>query len=257
MESRTPSPGTTLLVSLLVALIDENPNNPRQNFDLIELQALGNSLLKGQKTPIRVFEKPGGRYGLIAGHRRLRAARMVGLDKLQAIIEPEPTSADQVIQDQVVEQAHHTDYTVVEQIEAIIAIMQARNCGLDAVLEDMDITPSTTAKIRSVANKLDKSLFALVLEKKLPFSSAYLISRVPDAAKQIELANLGLKRSALEPLIDNILGNTKKANKPEFLRGRNGKAELKGADKLAAAKELFEMLKRYIAGGGKLDPSVN
>jgi ParB family transcriptional regulator, chromosome partitioning protein len=259
VESKIPTPGTILLVSLLVACIDENPNNPRQEYDLEELQSLGQSLQKHQKTPIRVYAKANGRYGLIAGHRRLRAARMVGLETLQALVEPEPSSADQVIEDQLVEQMHHTDYTVVEQTEAIIAIMQARACDFDAAVEGMDIPPSTLAKIRALLNKLSKELLARVLEKKLAFSSAYLISRVPDAGKQVELANLKLKRSSLELMIDEIIGNPKKANKPVTLTDEKSKskAEIKGADKIASARAMIDILKRWIAERSTPVPSAN
>lgn len=247
------------VLDIPVHLIDENPANPRQDYDLEGLRLLGESLLKHQKCPIRVFVKEIGRYMLIAGHRRLRAARMVGKPTLKATVESPPASDDQIIEDQVIEQMHHADYTVVEQTEAIIAIMQARACDFDAAVEGMDIPPSTLAKIRAILNKLNKELLGPVLAKKLPFSSAYLISRVPDAKRQIELAGLGLKRSALEALIDEITGNTKKANKPVTLTDNKtkSKTELKGPDKNASARAMIDLLKRWIAENGIPGPSAN
>lgn len=247
------------VLDIPVHLIDENPANPRQNYDLEGLRVLGESLLKHQKCPIRVFVKELGRYMLIAGHRRLRAARLVGKPTLKATVESAPTSDDRLIEDQLVEQMHQTEYTSVEQTEAIIAIMVARKCDFDTAVDGMDIPTCTQSKIRALISKLSKELLTRVLEKKLAFSSAYLISRVPDKGKQVELANLGLKRSALERIIDEILGNTKAENKPVTLSGEKtrSKAELKGPDKLAAARELYELLKRYIANGGSLGPSAN
>ena len=59
--------------------IDTNPDQPRKTFDPQKLQELSASIKRhGVVQPILV-KKNGGRYTIVAGERRYRAARMAGL----------------------------------------------------------------------------------------------------------------------------------------------------------------------------------
>jgi ParB family transcriptional regulator, chromosome partitioning protein len=67
-------------------LVDPNPHQPRQSFDQAALEALAASIrVHGILQPL-VGSKIGGRYELIAGERRLRAAKLAGLDEVPIII---------------------------------------------------------------------------------------------------------------------------------------------------------------------------
>ncbi|CAO3434474.1 ParB/RepB/Spo0J family partition protein [Azospirillum doebereinerae] len=73
------------LLELDVALILENPHQPRRHFDPDEMQSLADSIADyGMKQPILVQEIVGG-YRLVAGERRLRAHRMLGLATIHAL----------------------------------------------------------------------------------------------------------------------------------------------------------------------------
>jgi ParB family chromosome partitioning protein len=68
-------------------LIRANPNQPRQSFDEPSLIALADSIrARGVLQPIVVRPLAGGRYELVAGERRLRAARIAELDAIPAIV---------------------------------------------------------------------------------------------------------------------------------------------------------------------------
>src|SRR5437868_1657497 len=67
-------------------LIDPNPHQPRQSFDEELLQALAASIrVHGILQPL-VATRSGNRYELIAGERRLRAAKIAGCDTVPVII---------------------------------------------------------------------------------------------------------------------------------------------------------------------------
>src|SRR4051794_37380256 len=69
------------------SLIDANPRQPRTLFAEPELEALAESIrVRGVLQPILVRPATGGRYELIAGERRLRAARMAQLERIPAVI---------------------------------------------------------------------------------------------------------------------------------------------------------------------------
>jgi len=72
---------------IAVDSIDGNPFQPRTHFDEQALAELANSIRKlGIVQPLTVRETGGGRYQLIAGERRLRAARLAGLTHVPAYI---------------------------------------------------------------------------------------------------------------------------------------------------------------------------
>src|SRR6185436_17391320 len=63
-------------------LIVPNPKQPRRSFDEQELRELADSLRDhGLLQPILVRPLPGGRYELVAGERRWRAARLAELER--------------------------------------------------------------------------------------------------------------------------------------------------------------------------------
>ena len=70
-----------------VELIGPNPRQPRRSFDEDKLAELADSIrARGVLQPIVVSPLPGGRYELVAGERRLRAARMAELESVPAVV---------------------------------------------------------------------------------------------------------------------------------------------------------------------------
>lgn len=67
--------------------IEPNPNQPRQDFDEEELQALADSIsVHGIIQPLTVRETASGYYQIIAGERRWRAARLANMNDVPAVI---------------------------------------------------------------------------------------------------------------------------------------------------------------------------
>ena len=67
--------------------VEPNRNQPRQDFDEEELEALSESIsIHGIIQPLTVRELPSGYYQIIAGERRWRAARMANLTEVPAVI---------------------------------------------------------------------------------------------------------------------------------------------------------------------------
>jgi ParB family transcriptional regulator, chromosome partitioning protein len=70
-----------------VELVGPNPRQPRRTFDERALGALADSIsARGLLQPIVVRALPGGRYELLAGERRLRAARIAELESVPALV---------------------------------------------------------------------------------------------------------------------------------------------------------------------------
>jgi ParB family transcriptional regulator, chromosome partitioning protein len=68
-------------------LIEPNPRQPRRVFDQAAIAELAESIgARGVLQPIVVSKLTGGRYELVAGERRLRAAKMAGLEAIPAMV---------------------------------------------------------------------------------------------------------------------------------------------------------------------------
>ena len=93
--------------------IDGNPFQPRSHFDEQTLEELATSIKKlGIVQPLTVRETGNGRYQLIAGERRLRAARLAGLTQIPAYIR---TADDQAMLElALVENIQREDLDAVE-----------------------------------------------------------------------------------------------------------------------------------------------
>ena len=75
--------------------IEPNPEQPRKHFDEDRLQRLAQSIAeKGVIQPLLVSRGKGNRFRLIAGERRLSAARMAGLDEVPVVVMDTPSAGN-------------------------------------------------------------------------------------------------------------------------------------------------------------------
>ena len=82
------TPDATAVRRLRIDRVDPNPDQPRLSFDEDAIRDLAASIQEhGILQPILVRPRPEGRYQLIAGERRWRAARIAGLPEVPAIVE--------------------------------------------------------------------------------------------------------------------------------------------------------------------------
>jgi ParB family chromosome partitioning protein len=80
------------VLELALDRIDRNPSQPRLTFDEGQLGELAASIaVHGVIQPILVRSLADGRWQLIAGERRLRAARMAGLETIPAVVRDDAT----------------------------------------------------------------------------------------------------------------------------------------------------------------------
>jgi ParB family chromosome partitioning protein len=109
------------LRSVPIELIAPNPHQPRQRFDEDALSALASSLeARGVLQPVLVRPLPGGRYELIAGERRWRAAGMAGLAEIPAIVRHDDDAAS--LELAVIENMAREDLNPVEEARACAAL---------------------------------------------------------------------------------------------------------------------------------------
>jgi ParB family transcriptional regulator, chromosome partitioning protein len=160
----------------------------RQHFDETELQRLGESLKVRQLQP--VLARQDGT--LIAGERRLRAAKLVGLPELSVVISDEPMSETELRIVQLAENIHRADLTDAEKWKACDELLRLNpewtNKDLAAHLK---LAESTVTKYLAASRCVPDVQQALEAGE-IGITTVYEISRA-DAGQQVEL--LALKRS--------------------------------------------------------------
>jgi ParB family transcriptional regulator, chromosome partitioning protein len=105
-----------------LGMIRPNPNQPRKRFDSDSIEALGRSMADaGVIQPLIVRPLDDGRYELIAGERRWRAAQHAGLGTVPALIRDEDEL--QRIQIALIENVSREDLNPVEQARACAALV--------------------------------------------------------------------------------------------------------------------------------------
>jgi ParB family chromosome partitioning protein len=97
--------------------LEPNPHQPRQSFDPATLAELAASLREtGMVQPILVRRISGGRYQVIAGERRLRAARQAGLSTVPVTIRDVPD--DRLLELALVENIQRAELSALEEAQA-------------------------------------------------------------------------------------------------------------------------------------------
>ena len=186
--------------------VEPNPDQPRQDFDSEELQALSDSIaVHGILQPLTVRETNTGYYQIIAGERRWRAARMANLSEVPAIvIEADDKKATELA---LIENLQRQDLNPVE--EAL---------GYQSLIDDYGLTQEEAAervgKSRpAVTNALRLlGLCPEVLERlrkgELTAGHARAILSIKNEKKQLEAAQkicaLGLSVRQAELLCKNM-----------------------------------------------------
>ena len=113
--SASPEEGETLR-ELAIDEISPNPNQPRKTFDINGLHELAASMRQsGMLQPV-VVRRAGNGYQLIVGERRLRAAKLAGLERVPAVVR-EATDAES-LELALVENLLREDLNPMEEAEA-------------------------------------------------------------------------------------------------------------------------------------------
>ena len=111
-----------VLRHLALDLIRPNPRQPRRVFDADALLALSESIkARGILQPLVVRPVRGGTFELVAGERRLRAARLAGLDEVPAVVR-ETQEAEQ-LELALVENVAREDLNPVEEARACATLV--------------------------------------------------------------------------------------------------------------------------------------
>jgi len=165
--------------------IDGNPFQPRTTFDEQTMEELAASIRKlGIVQPLTVREIGGGRYQLIAGERRLRAARVAGLTHVPAYIR---TADDQAMLElALVENIQREDLDAVEVAISFQRLIEECKLTQEQLSERVGKQRSTVTNYLRLL-KLPAEIQLGIRNKHLTMGHARTLVNIEDPKKQIEI----------------------------------------------------------------------
>jgi ParB family chromosome partitioning protein len=144
--------------------IQINPNQPRKTFDAEKLAELARSIEKHGILQPLIVRANGAEYELVAGERRLRAAKLAGLEKVPVVIKP--LSDREMMEIALIENLQREDLNPLEEAEAYKNLM--------------DEFGYTQAQL---ADRIGKSRSAIA-------NTLRLVSLHPDVRREVSLGRL-------------------------------------------------------------------
>ena len=219
IPTEVASESTSALVELPVTSLRPNPDQPREHFDEETLVSLAASIRElGVLQPVLVKQAADGSYELIAGERRLRAAKRAGLTTIPAIVRDADRKAS--LEQALVENLHRQDLNALEEAAAY-----------SQLIEDLGLTHEQVAtrvgKSRvSITNslrlfQLPPSVQKLVASGELSGSHAKALLGTPDRGLQEALARRAVAEDMSVRAVEEAV---KTAASPEVAPGVAPKA---------------------------------
>jgi len=177
---------SSALAEIPVSSVDPNPSQPRTHFDEELLASLAASIRElGVLQPILVRPLEGDRFQLIAGERRWRAAKRVGLPTIPALIRTVPDQAS--LEQALVENLHRQDLNPLEEAAAYQQLIEDFGLTHDEVANRVGRSRAAVSNTLRLF-QLPPAIQRLLVDGALSAGHARALLGTPDRAFQESLA---------------------------------------------------------------------
>ena len=189
-----------------------DPSQPRTEFDKESLQELSASFAtKGQLQPIRVrWSESEGKWTIIAGERRWRAAQMAGLATIDCYFHEGELSSSEILEEQIIENLQRRALQPMEEARAFDALIKMNNWKKKQVAAALGIHPAKVSRALTLL-KLPADIQAKIEAGELPARTAYEISKLEDEKQQ---------RAMLSDVSSEGLTNQQARNRVRVKKGK-------------------------------------
>lgn len=165
--------------------IDPNPGQPRTQFDDEALEELAASIRElGIIQPVTLRQKPDGRYEIISGERRYRAARMAGLSEIPAFIRSAGDS--EMLEMALVENIQREDLNPLDVALSLKRLLDEFSLTQEQLARRIGKQRSTLANFVRLL-KLPPEIQKGLREGLISMGHARALINVPDEEQQIKI----------------------------------------------------------------------
>ncbi|HSH40766.1 MAG TPA: ParB/RepB/Spo0J family partition protein [Arenicellales bacterium] len=194
------------LRKLPLDLLDRGRYQPRTDFDPAALQELADSIRsQGVVQPIVVRPQPGGRYEIVAGERRWRAAQLAGLDEIPALVRE--ITDETAVAVALIENIQREDLNPLEEATALKRLTTEFGMTHQAVAEAVGRSRVSVTNLLRLL-ELAQEVKGLIGERRLEMGHARALLSL-DHPRQVEVArqvaSRGLSVRETEALVRRLL----------------------------------------------------
>lgn len=169
-----------------------NENQPRKFFDKIKLEELANSIKNnGIIQPILVTKVAKDKYKIIAGERRWRAARLLGLKEVPILIRE--LTESEVLEQALIENIQRQDLNAIEEAEALTRLMDEHKLTQEEVSARVGKSRSSIANTLRLLS-LPQSVQSLVIQDDLSAGHARALVAIKNEELQLSLAEEAINK---------------------------------------------------------------
>lgn len=196
-----------------VKFVEPNPHQPRKDFDQQQLKGLADSIkIHGILQPLIATKVFDNQYQLLAGERRLQAAKLVGLKKVPVIVRE--ATEQQKLEMALVENVQRQDLNPMEEALAYSSLIDEFNLKQEDVAKKVGKSRAfvtNTLRLLTLPSEIQKAIF----DRKLTFGHAKAILSLKTEEEQLKL----FKNILLNNLsVRATEGNVKKVKVHDHLR---------------------------------------
>jgi ParB family chromosome partitioning protein len=229
-----------------INLISPNPKQPRTVFDEAALKELMVSIKEiGILQPPVVREVSGGRYELIMGERRYRAAKAVGLKTIPVIIRQTPDN--ELLREALIENIHRSQLNPLEEGAAYAQLLSDFNCTHEELATKLGRSRphlSNTIRLLSLPPTVQNRVALGIISA----GHARALLGLTDAAEIEKLANRIVAENLSVRSVEEIIATGGSGKKTTKRKARSGNPEL---------NEIAEELGDYLDTRVKIEGSAS
>jgi len=236
------TPSSRAVQMIEIARVAPHPDQPRRQFDAQALEELSESIrARGIIQPIIVRPTQGGRYQIVAGERRWRAAQKAQLHQIPAIVRD--FSEAETLEIALVENIQREDLNPIEEAQAYRRLIETFQHSQEGLARIVGKSRSHVANLMRLLDLPDE-VQTLVMDGRLSMGHGRALIGVPNcAALAREIADKALSVRETERLVRTARG------REDVVRGTKEASSATGrdADLVAMEQHLSDLLGLKVA----------
>jgi len=188
---RSPQDGQTLAEIALDQIVP-NEYQPRRIFDPEKLQELAESIkLHGIIQPLVVLSRPDGKYEIVVGERRFRAAKLAGLGRVPALVS-QPMTPEAKLEVALIENVQRADLNPIEEAKAYERLQKEFGLKVKDIAQRVGKNFSTVSNLLRLLN-LPVEIQRALIESKIAEGQARPLLTLRNQDEMIEMFRVVLR----------------------------------------------------------------
>lgn len=224
--------GSNGLLTVAVTDVRPNPHQPRSEFSETRIAELAESITRqGLLQPIVVRKTEAGGYELIAGERRLRAAKVAGIDEIPAILRE--ATDEQSMEIALIENLQREDLAPLERAAAYKSFIDNTGVNADELAARLGESRSSVSNHLRLL-RLPEEVRELLRIGELGMGQARAIAGIADEKRQLGLARMAVRRNLSVRQVEALVRGAAEPKESEITASAPPKnADQRHADDLA------------------------